>query len=64
MAIIPEIRKTANAWMRQGNTGAMSNAISFLDETLSILDKKKVGLIRCDISFYGNSYGWKWERES
>jgi hypothetical protein len=56
MAFIPEIRMIANAWMRQGNTGAASNAISFLDETLEILENKKVGLIRCDSGFYGNSF--------
>jgi hypothetical protein len=31
MAFIPEIRMIANAWMRQGNTGAASNAVAFLE---------------------------------
>lgn len=56
MAFIPEVRMIANAWMRQGNTGATSNVNSFLEETLHILQSKKVGLIRCDSGFYGNPF--------
>ena len=56
MAFIPEIRMIANAWMRPGNTGTTSNAVSFLDETLSILESKKVGLVRCDSGFYSDSF--------
>lgn len=56
MAFIPEVRMIANAWMRQGNTGATSNAKLFLEETLEILSAKKVGLIRCDSGFYSNDF--------
>lgn len=56
MAFIPEVRMIANAWMRQGNTGATSNVNYFLEETLSILESKKIGLIRCDSGFYSNSF--------
>ena len=56
MAFIPEIRMIANAWMRQGNTGATSSAKLFLAETLEILSNKKVGLVRCDSGFYNHDF--------
>jgi hypothetical protein len=56
MAFIPEVRMIANAWMRQGNTGATSSAKLFLAETLEILSSKKVGLIRCDSGFYSHDF--------
>ena len=56
MAFIPEVRMIANAWMRQGNTGATSNVKLFLEETLEILSTKKVGLIRCDSGFYSDDF--------
>ncbi len=56
MACIPEVRMIANAWMRQGNTGATSNAKLLLEETLEILSAKKVGLIRYDRGFYSNDF--------
>ena len=56
MAFIPEVRMIANAWMRQGNTGATSNVNSFLEETLDILKNKKIGLIRCDSGFYSDPF--------
>ena len=56
MAFIPELRMIANAWMRQGNTGATSSVKLFLDETLEILNNKKVGLIRCDSGFYSHDF--------
>ena len=46
----------ANAWMRQGNTGATSSAKLFLAETLEILSNKKVGLVRCDSGFYNHDF--------
>lgn len=56
MAFIPEFRMIANAWMRQGNTGATSSAKLFLAETLEILSNKKVGLVRCDSGFYSHDF--------
>ena len=56
LAFIPEVRMIANAWMRQGNTGATSSAKSFLAETLEILCNKKVGLVRCDSGFYSQDF--------
>jgi len=56
MAFIPEVRMIANAWMREGNTGATSSAKLFLAETLEVLSSKKVGLVRCDSGFYSHDF--------
>lgn len=63
MAFIPEVRMIVNAWMRPGNTGAVSNINAFLDETLDILQSKKVGLVRCDSGFYSNLFLSELERK-
>jgi hypothetical protein len=63
MAFIPELRMVANAWLRPGNTGALSNAENFLDETLHVLGNKKVGLVRCDSGFYGEKFIQKLEKQ-
>lgn len=56
MAFIAETRMVANAWLRPGNTVALSNCKSFIDETFEILKDKKVGLIRADSGFYGHDF--------
>jgi hypothetical protein len=56
MAFISETRMVANAWLRPGNTGSLSNCKSFIDETFEILKDKKVGLIRADSGFYGHDF--------
>ena len=56
MAFIAETRMVANAWLRPGNTAALSNCKAFIDETFEILKDKKVGLIRADSGFYANDF--------
>ena len=56
MAFISDIRMAANAWLRPGNTGAANNVYNFFEETLAIVDKKRVGLIRADSGFYGDEF--------
>lgn len=56
MAFIAETRMVANAWLRPGNTAALSNCKSFMDETFEILKDKKVGLIRADSGFYAHDF--------
>lgn len=56
MAFIPQLRMVANAWLRPGNTVALSSYKDFLNETLEILSKKKIGLIRADSGFYANDF--------
>jgi len=56
IAFIAETRMVANAWLRPGNTSALSNYQSFIEETFEILEDKKVGLIRADSGFYSNDF--------
>lgn len=56
MAFIAETRMVANAWLRPGNTSALSNCKAFIDETFEILKDKKIGLIRADSGFYAHDF--------
>ena len=56
MAFIAETRMVANAWLRPGNTAALSNCKSFIDETFDILKDKQVGLVRADSGFYAHDF--------
>ncbi len=42
----------ANYWLRSGNTAAGSNYPAFLEDTLSRLQNKTVGLVRMDSGFF------------
>lgn len=42
----------ANYWLRPGNTSASTNYLAFLEDTLSRLQNKKVGLVRMDSGFF------------
>lgn len=53
LAFVADLRMIANYWLRPGNTAALTNFISFLEDTLSRLKGKKVGLIRADSGFFG-----------
>jgi hypothetical protein len=53
MAFVADCRMVANLWLRSGNAHSANNLFSFLEDTLSKLEGKKVGLLRCDSSFYG-----------
>ncbi len=55
LAFISDVRMIANYWLRPGNTSASTNYISFLDDTLSRLQNKKVGLIRMDSGFFSGN---------
>ncbi len=52
MAFVSDCRMIANCWLRPGNTSASNNFLNFLEDTLSKLADKKVGLIRADSGFY------------
>lgn len=56
MAFIAETRIVANAWLRPGNTVALSNCKAFIDETFEILNDKEVGLVRADSGFYAHDF--------
>ena len=42
----------ANYWLRPGNTSASTNYLAFLEDTLSRLHGKTVGLVRMDSGFF------------
>lgn len=56
MAFMAETRMVVNAWLRPGNTGALSNYQAFLAETFAILQDKVVGLVRADSGFFADHF--------
>jgi hypothetical protein len=59
MAFVAECRMVANVWLRPGNTGAADNCFSYLCETLSHLEGKKIGLLRADSGFHDQKiFAW------
>lgn len=55
IAFIGETRMIANAWLRSGNTSSSSSFKEFLEETLRILENKRIGLLRGDSGFYSQT---------
>lgn len=54
LAFVSDVRMIANYWLRPGNTAASTNYLAFLEDTLSRLENKKVGLVRMDSGFFTN----------
>jgi hypothetical protein len=52
MAFCDELKMVISGWMRAGNTSDSAMMESFIDHVLSIVDSKKIGLIRMDSGFY------------
>ena len=52
LAFVSDLRMIANYWLHPGNTSASTNYLAFLDDTLSRLERKKVGLVRMDSGFF------------
>lgn len=52
IAFVSDLRMIANYWLRQGNTAASTNYLSFLEDTLENLAGKGVGLIRMNSGFF------------
>lgn len=50
------VRMVANAWMRPGNTHTANNIYNFFEETLQVIDRVRIGLIRADGGFYGRKF--------
>ena len=55
LAFVSDVRMVANYWLRPGNTSASTNYLAFLEDTLSRLKGKKVGLVRMDSGFFSGS---------
>ncbi len=52
MAFISECRMVANFWLRSGDSHTANNFYSFLEDTISRLKGKTIGLLRADSGFY------------
>ncbi|MBU4305569.1 MAG: IS1380 family transposase [Candidatus Omnitrophica bacterium] len=56
MAFIADIRMVAHSWLRPGNTGSANGAKVFLSETMDILGKHRIGLLRADAGFFDGKF--------
>ena len=52
LAFVSDVRMIASYWLRPGNTVANTNCLAFLEDTLSRLENKTVGLVRMDSGFF------------
>jgi hypothetical protein len=52
LAFVAECRMVANFWLRPGASYTANNFRSFLEDTLSRLEGKTIGLLRADSGFY------------
>jgi len=52
IAFIADVKLVANMWLRSGNTSSANNFLSFLEDTLSKLKSKTIGLVRLDSGFF------------
>jgi len=55
MAFIDDCWMVANFWLRPGNAYTSEKFVEFLDDTLSRMENKTVGLVRLDSGFYDKS---------
>jgi hypothetical protein len=51
IAFIDDVKLVANMWLRSGDTSSANNFLAFLEDTLSKLKNKTIGLIRLDSGF-------------
>ncbi|PZR05249.1 MAG: transposase [Flavobacterium psychrophilum] len=51
IAFVADVKLVANMWLRSGDTSSSNNFLSFLEDTLSKLKNKTIGLIRLDSGF-------------
>ena len=54
-AFLGNERMVVNSWLRSGDTASAHQCIDFLNETLAILQNKKIGLLRADAGFASNT---------
>jgi hypothetical protein len=56
MAFVADLRMVAHSWMRPGNTSSGNGSRIFLSETIQILGKHKIGLLRADSGFFDGNF--------
>ena len=61
---VSDVRMIANYWLRPGNTSASTNYLSFLEDTLSKLEGKRVGFVRMDSGFFAKGILIIWKTKS
>jgi hypothetical protein len=64
LAFVDECKMVANFWLRSGDAFTTNNFMSFLQDTISRLQGKKISLLRADSGFYDSSIFDYLERES
>lgn len=52
LAFVSDCRMIADLWLRPGDSYTTNNFLSFLEDTLTKLEGKKIGLLRADSGFY------------
>ena len=52
MAFVADVEMVANFWLRSGDAHTANNFEAFLQQTLSHLQNKTIGLLRADTGFY------------
>ena len=52
MAFVADVELVANFWLRSGDAHTANNFEAFLQQTLSNLKNKAIGLLRADTGFY------------
>lgn len=56
MAFIADLRMVAHSWLRPGNAGSSNGTETFLSETMEILGKHRIGLLRADAGFFDGKF--------
>lgn len=56
MAFIADLRMVAHSWLRPGNTSSANGSKIFLSETMEILGKHRIGLLRADAGFFDGDF--------
>jgi hypothetical protein len=63
-AFLGNERMVVNSWLRSGNTSSAHQCVHFLEETLAILQHKKIGLLRADSGFASDTIFTHLEKEN
>ena len=56
IAFVADLRMIAHSWLRSGNTGTNNGAKLFLSETITILGRQRIGLLRADSGFFDGDF--------
>lgn len=56
IAFCSELQMVINAWMRGGASHTSVNADAFMEETFSLVDPSRIGLLRADVGFYDKAF--------